>query len=122
MKNNMKLLVVGLALMVGISVGAVYAADNTKTAEKSAKAPVTASAKVKLSQDDVTKIALNAYKDGKVINVQLNKNVYTVKISTAKGNHTLLIGGNTGKILKDKADSASVTNPTPAVKTTTKSK
>lgn len=116
----MKLLVLGLTLVVGISVGAVYAADTTKPVDKSAKVPVTAVAKVKLSQDDVTKIALAAHKDAKVLDVQLSKNVYTVKISTIKGNRVLLIGGNTGKILKDTADAAPAAAPvaktTPAAK------
>ena len=110
MKNSMKLLVLGLTLVVGISVGAVYAADTTKPVGKpTIAAPVTAIAKVKLSQEDVTKIAIAAHKDAKVLDVQLNKNVYTVKISTTKGNRTLLIGGNTGKILKDVVDVAPVT-------------
>lgn len=122
MKNGMKLLVLGLTLAVGISYGAVYAADITKPVDKSAKAPVTTAVKVKLSQDAVTKIALAAHKDAKILDVQLNKNVYTVKISTAKGNRTLLIGGNTGRILKDTANVAPVTAPVvktaSAVKTT----
>ncbi|HBE77659.1 MAG TPA: hypothetical protein DDW65_07710 [Firmicutes bacterium] len=106
MKNGMKLLVVSMALVMGISVGAsVYAADNSKPVDKSAKAPapVTAVAKVKLSQQDVTQIVLKAHQDAKVLGIQLNKNVYNVKISTAKGDRILLVGGNTGKILKDNA-------------------
>lgn len=108
MKNSMKLLVLGLTFAVTISVGAVYAADTAKPVDKSVKATTTTATavKVKLSQDDVTKIALTAHKDAKVLDVQLAKNVYTVKISTAKGNRTLLIGGNTGKILKDTVDAA----------------
>jgi uncharacterized membrane protein YkoI len=120
MKNSMKLLVLGLTVVVAISVGAVYAADTTKPATKSTTAPVTATVKVKLSQADVTKIVVAAYKDAKVLDVQLNQNTYTVKISTAKGNRTLLIGGNSGKILKDTADVAPVATPvaktTPAAK------
>jgi hypothetical protein len=121
MKKNMKLWIVGLVVVVmGISVGAVFAADNAKPADKTAKAPVTATVKVKLSQDDVTKIALNAHKDAKVLSVVLNGKVYIVKISDASGNRTLNIGGNTGKVLKDVADATPVTKTTtPATKTAT---
>jgi hypothetical protein len=113
MKNGMKLLVVSMALAMGISVGAaVYAADNSKPVDKSAKAPVTAVAKVKLSQQDVTQIVLKAHQDAKVLEIQLNKNVYNVKVSTAKGDRILWVGGNTGKILKDTAVAGTpVTSP-----------
>ena len=103
MKKSTKFLIVVLAIAMVISATAVFAADNTKPA---AKTPATATAKLKLTQDDATKVALTAHKDAKVLSVQLTGKVYVVKISTANGNRTLNIGGNTGKILKDAADAA----------------
>jgi hypothetical protein len=106
MKKSVKLLIVGLAVAMVISAGAVFAADNAKPAGKTVKAPVTTVSKLKLTQDDATKIALNAHKDAKFVSAQRSGKVYIVKISTANGNRTLNIGGNTGKILKDAADVA----------------
>ena len=102
----MKLFVVSLAVAMVISAGAVFAADSAKPVDKTAKAPVTATVKLKLTQDDATKIALNAHKDAKVISIQLSGKIYIVKLSDATGNRTLNIGGNTGKILKDFSDAA----------------
>ena len=131
MKKSTKVLVLGLALAVVISVGVVFAADKTttttttttatKTADKSTTAATTTVATVKLTQDDVTKIVVKAYADAKVVDVKLNGKIYIVKIQTAKGNRTLQIGGNTGKIIKDTADVAPVAKAT-AAPTTTKSK
>jgi hypothetical protein len=108
---------------MSLSVASVFAAVNAKPADKavSAKAPATATASVKLSQNDATKVALNAHKDAKLLSAQLNGKVYIVKISTASGNRTLNIGGNTGKILKDVADAVPATKAatTTAAKTTT---
>jgi hypothetical protein len=120
MKKSIKLMIVGLTVAMAISTAAVFAADNTKPAAKpAAKAPVTATAKLKLTQDDATKAALAAHKDAKVLSVQLTGKVYIVKISTASGNRTLNIGGNTGKILKDAADAAPVAAKTATTTTST---
>ncbi len=113
MKKSRKLLIVSLAVALVISAGAVFAAGNTKPA----KAPVSTTAKLKLTQDDATKIALNAHKDAKVISVQLSGKIYILKLSEANGNRTLKIGGNSGKILKDVGDAAPAaakTGTTPA--------
>ncbi len=117
MKKSRKLFVVSLAVALVISAGVVFAAGNTKPA----KAPVSITAKLKLTQGDATQIALNAHKDAKVINVQLSGKIYIVKLSEANGNRTLKIGGNSGKILKDVGDAVpaaakSGTTPTQAAK------
>jgi hypothetical protein len=130
MKKSTKFLVLGLALAVVISVGVVFAADKTttttttatKTADKSTTTATTTVATVKLTQDDVTKIVVKAYADAKVVDVKLNGKIYIVKIQTAKGNRTLQIGGNTGKILKDTADVAPVASPAPKATAAPKTK
>jgi hypothetical protein len=130
MKKSTKLLVLGLALAVVISVGVVFAADKTTTTTTATKTSATAAtttvATVKLTQDDVTKIVVKAYADAKVVDVKLTGKIYFVKIQTAKGNRTLQIGGNSGKVLKDTADAAPVAAPVtkPVAKATpaTKSK
>jgi uncharacterized membrane protein YkoI len=107
MKKSMKLLVLGLVVAIVISVG-VVCANNTTTATKSVGKSTTSSATttgpVKLTQDGITKIVLAAHKDAKLLDVQLKGKAFVVKIQTAKGNRTLQIDGNTGKIIKDTAD------------------
>jgi hypothetical protein len=111
MKKNFKLLVLGLVLVMAVSAIAVFAADKTTTAAttkptvKTVSTTAVATPAVKLTQSDVTAIALKAYKDAKVLDIKLTGKVYFVKIQTAKGNRTLQIGGNSGKILKNTADS-----------------
>ena len=109
MKKSFKLLVLGLVLVIAVSAIAVFAADKTTTTTTTTAKPadktVSTTATVKLTKDDVTKVVLKAYADAKIVDIQLSGKVYIVKIQTAKGNRTLQIGGNTGKILKNTADS-----------------
>jgi len=115
MKNNRKLLVLGLALALIIFAGTVLAANTTtttKSTDKFTTTSTTAMVKVRLTQDDVTKIVLKAYKKAQILDVKLTGKIYTVKIQTTKSTRILSVGGNTGRILKNVADTVPVNNVT----------
>ena len=108
MKNSMRLSVLGLVVALVLSAGAVLAAvtsTTTNAAPKSANVSTTAT-NVKLTRDDVTNVVLKVYKDAQITDIQLNKDIYTVKVQTVKGNRILSVGGNSGKILKNVANVA----------------
>lgn len=116
MKNSRKFLVLGLTLALILFAGVVLAAKTittTKSVAKSTTTTLTAMVKVKLTQDDVTRIVLRVYKNAQILDVKLIGKIYSVRIrTTAKSYRILSVGGNTGKILKNAADTVPVNQGT----------
>lgn len=108
MKNCTKQLVLLLVVIIAIgvvSVGTVCAvtpsAKNSKPVIRTATPTPVSPAKLKIKVDQAIKIALAAHKDSKIAYIELDKDVYAIRLQTANGKRVVRIDGNTGKILKD---------------------
>lgn len=119
MKKNTKLVIPGLVLALALGGYSLVNAAAKTTAPAATKPAAAASTQTavksaqptpKISQDEASKIALKAHKGAKVTDIKLvvenGKPFYIVKLETAKGGRELKIGGNSGKIFRDKLTAA----------------